>query len=152
MSTLDPPHEGSCRCGQVRLTIATAPVMTMACHCRGCQKMTASAYSLNAIVPSEAFSVEQGEPVVGGLHGASRHFFCPYCMSWLFTRPEGMDAFVVVRSVMFDHPSESAPFIETWTTEKLPFATIPTAHSFPTFPSREDFPKLMAEFAIRAGA
>jgi len=88
------PLAGGCRCGQVRFRIAAPPIITMACHCTGCQRMSASAFSLSAVIPSAAFLVTQGEPVIGGLHGPSRHFFCPYCMSWMFTRPSDNRTFL----------------------------------------------------------
>ncbi len=144
-------HEGQCRCGQVRFRVLGTPIVTMACHCTGCQRMTASAYSLSALHPSESFEVVQGEPVIGGLHGATRHFFCPHCMSWLFTRPEGMDDFVNVRATMLDDSRASAPFIETYTRERLPWARTPAAHSFETLPPMERYPELVAEFAARSG-
>jgi len=62
------PVEGSCRCGQVRVRISAPPMLSMACHCAGCQKMTASAFALTATIPAAGFEVIQGEPVVGGLH------------------------------------------------------------------------------------
>jgi hypothetical protein len=68
------------------MRISASPILTMACHCKGCQRMSASAFSLGAAIPSEGFEVIQGEPVIGGLHGANRHYFCAYCMSWIFTR------------------------------------------------------------------
>ena len=102
MPALSLPAEGGCRCGRVRLKISAKPILTMACHCTGCQRMSSSAYSLSAAIPSEGFEVTQGEPVIGGLHGASRHYFCGYCMSWMFTRPEGMDWFVNLRPTMLD--------------------------------------------------
>jgi hypothetical protein len=82
----------------------------MACHCTGCQRMTASAFSLSAGFPSEGFTVTKGEPVIGGLHGATRHYFCPHCMSWMFTRAEGFDWFVNLRATMLDDPSWFTPF------------------------------------------
>ena len=124
------PLEGGCRCGQVRLRISAPPLLTMACHCTGCQRMTSSAFSLSAAFLSESFAVTKGEPVIGGLHGPTRHYFCPYCMSWMFTRPEGFDWLVNVRSTMLDDPRWSTPFIETWTSEKLPWVTTPAVHSF----------------------
>ena len=51
------PLEGGCRCGRVRLLIGAPPLLTMACHCTGCQRMSASAFSLSAAIPSEAFTV-----------------------------------------------------------------------------------------------
>lgn len=110
MPTLKLPAEGGCRCGRVRLKISAKPLLTMACHCTGCQRMSASAYSLSAAIPSDGFEIMQGEPVIGGLHGASRHYFCPYCMSWIFTRPEGLDWFVNLRPTMLDEPGWFTPF------------------------------------------
>jgi hypothetical protein len=54
--------------------------------------------------------VTKGEPVIGGLHGATRHYFCPHCMSWMFTRAEGFDWFVNLRATMLDDPSWFTPF------------------------------------------
>jgi len=83
--------------------------------------MTGSAFSLSAALPSKGFDITKGDPVIGGLHGATRHFFCPHCMSWIFTRPDGFD-FVNLRATMLDDASGFAPFIETYTSEKLPWA------------------------------
>ncbi len=140
-------RDGECRCGQVRFRVSGAPLMTMACHCTGCQRMTASAFSLSALYSSQSFEVVQGEPVIGGLHGPTRHFFCPSCMSWLFTRPEGLDDLVNVRSTMLENANGLAPFMETCTREALPWAKTPALHSFEGFPPMELYPELLVEFA-----
>lgn len=139
--------QGGCRCGRVRFRVSGEPLITMACHCTGCQRMTASAFSLSSLYPSDAFEVTAGEAVLGGLRGAARHYFCPDCMSWLFTRPAGMDAFVNVRSTMFDDTRSYRPFVETYTSEKLAWATTGAVRSFASFPPEEMFPELLAEFA-----
>ena len=145
------PWDGECRCGQVRFRINEPPIMTAACHCTGCQRMSASAYSLTAMVPSIGFEVTSGNPVIGGLHGAIRHFFCPHCMTWIFTRPNGFEQFVNVRPTMMKDSSWFAPFIETYTSEKLPWVSVPAVHSFPQFPAMDNFAALMAEFAKWTG-
>ena len=147
MSTPEMPMDGGCRCGRVRFRISLAPVVTMACHCRGCQRMTGGAFSLSALTPSAGFAVTEGDPVIGGLHGATRHYHCPHCMSWLFTRPEGADAFVNVRTPMLDTAGAFPPFMETMTSERLPWATTPAQHSFEGFPTMDDFGRLMAAYA-----
>lgn len=93
----------------------------------------------------------RGEPVIGGLHGPTRHFFCPHCLTWLFTRPAGVDAFVGVRSSLLEDPQRYAPFMETWTREKLPWVTTGAAVSFEGFPEPQDYPALMAQFRALAG-
>jgi hypothetical protein len=142
------PMTGSCRCGQVTFAISAPPLMTAACHCTGCQRMSSSAFSLTAMVPVESFAAVKGETVIGGLRGPQlRHHFCPACMSWMFTRIAGIDAFLNVRPTLLDDPSWFVPFIETMTKEKLPWAETPARHRFEGFPAMEDLPRLMAEFA-----
>lgn len=141
------PAEGGCRCGQVRFRISAPPLLTMACHCTVCQRMSSSAYSLSAAIPSDGFEITRGEPVIGGLHGASRHYFCPHCMSWMYTRPEGMDWFVNLRPTMLDEPDWFMPLMETWTSEKLPWATTPARHSFAELPPMDEYEGLMKEYA-----
>jgi hypothetical protein len=109
--------------------------------------MSASAYSLTAMFPSSGFVIVEGEPVIGGLHGEHRHFFCSRCKSWMFTRPHGVDQFVNVRPTMLDDVSWFVPFIETFMSEKLPWATTPARHSFEKFPAMADYAGLLAEYA-----
>ena len=141
------PIEGGCRCGQVRFKVSAPPLLTMACHCTGCQRMTASAFSLSAAIPGEGFTVTRGEPVIGGLHGDdTHHYFCPHCMSWLFTKAEGMDWFVNIRTPMLDEPAWAQPFIETWTREALPWVQLPVTHSFEEFPPFDAYERLVAAY------
>jgi len=147
MIAINLPQEGSCRCGRVRLRISRAPLLTTACHCTGCQKMSSSAYSLSAAIPADGFEVVEGEPVIGGLHGVSRHYFCAYCMTWMFTRPEGVDFFVNVRSTMLAEPASFPPYMETFTSEKLPWVTTSAQRSFPTYPAMEEYDGLMKGYA-----
>jgi hypothetical protein len=151
MKTPSLPWEGGCRCGQVRFRIDAAPLLTMACHCTGCQRMTGSAFSLSIAAPSAGFSVIAGEPVIGGLHGAeAKHMFCPYCMSWVFTRPLQADWIVNVRATMLDDASWFSPFIETYTSEKLPWATTPAVHSYAEFPPFEAYEDLTRAYMEQA--
>lgn len=140
---------GGCRCDAVRIEVRAMPLLTMACHCRGCQRMSSSAYSLSAAIPTEGFAVTRGEPVVGGLRGGTQHMFCPSCLTWMFTRPEGMDSFVNLRPTMLDDASWFAPFIETFTSTRMSFARTGAAHSFDTFPPFEDYARLTGDYAAR---
>ena len=112
--------------------------------------MTASAFSLSSLHPSSALEITAGDPVVGGLGGPTRHYFCPRCMSWLFTRPEGWDDVVNIRSTLLESARSYRPFMETYTSEKLAWATTGAPHSFDTFPPADDFPALLAKFGQAA--
>lgn len=147
---------GKCRCGVMAMEVSEPPMVTAACHCRGCQKMSASAFSLTALVPREGFKVVAGEPVLCGAKTPGlEHYGCGECFTWMFTRiigPDGEMPFVNVRSVMFDNAAWSTPFIETMTAEKLEWAETPAQHSFEGFPPPERFGELMDAYAVsRAG-
>ena len=117
------PWTGGCRCGRVRLRISAPPLLSMACHCTGCQTMSASAFSLSIAIPTQGFEVVSGEPVIGGLHGAdSHHYFCPHCKSWMFTRAEGLDPCRKLRTTLLYRHAAPAPAATPWRTPPTPRA------------------------------
>lgn len=144
---------GGCRCGRVRFEVTAAPLLTMACHCTGCQRMSASAFSLSALFPAAAFRVTTGAPVIGGMHDpAIRHHHCDFCKSWLYTIPAGLEAFVNVRTTMLDDAADLAPFMETMTDEKLPWATTPAVVSYARFPGAEEWAAVMGRYGAATGS
>jgi hypothetical protein len=156
MATIDLPPlpwAGGCRCGKVRFRVTKRPLVTSVCHCRGCQRMTASAFSTTLTLPADGLEIVEGEPVLGGLHGdQSRHHHCDWCKSWLFTRLPPEFGAVNVRATMLDEASWFSPFLETQTAEKLPWVTTPAMRSFERFPEPADYPSLLQEFEAAAGA
>lgn len=112
--------------------------------------MTGSAFSTTITVPTSGFDVTQGAPVIGGMHGEqARHHHCDWCKSWVFTRIVPDMGFVNVRASMLDDASWFAPFIETYTSEALPWARTSAKHSYAAFPEMEAYPHLIAEFATQ---
>ncbi|MEO5866591.1 MAG: GFA family protein [Sphingomonas sp.] len=142
------PMTGGCRCDNVRFEITAPPLLTMVCHCTGCQRMTGSAYSTTLAAPSDRFTVTKGSTVIGGLHGdQSRHHHCDQCKSWLFTRIEPDMGFVNVRATMLDDTGWYAPLVESYTSEALSWAATGARHSYPQFPPMHAYQGLIAEFA-----
>ena len=144
------PWAGGCRCGALRFAITAAPMLASVCHCHGCQRMSASAFSTTLTVPSGGFALTQGEAVLGGLHGADvHHYHCGHCKSWMFTRPDQDFGFVNVRATMIDEAGWFVPFVETQTAEKLPWVTTPAVRSYDRFPPFEEWQALAGEYAER---
>ena len=141
------PAEGGCRCGALRLRVTRAPLLTMACHCRGCQRMTGSAFSLSVAVPDNGFEVLQGDTVPGGADKAFGHRFCPVCLSWVWTKHPEMEGFLNLRATMLDDPSWVRPYLESWTSEGLPFVASGAVRSYAGFPPVEDYPDILAGYA-----
>jgi len=148
----DLPIEGGCRCGRVRFRLTEAPWMEAACHCRGCQRMTGSAFSTTLIMPASGFAVIAGDTVIGGLHGdEADHHHCDWCRSWVFTKPRADLGFVNVRATLLDDAGWFAPWMETQTDEKLPWASTGAARSFGRFPEMDQFQGLIAEYRAARG-
>jgi hypothetical protein len=140
-------HPGQCRCGAVRIEASGPPLVTMACHCTGCQRMTGGAYSVSSFYPADRFTVTKGRTVRGGLKTGPDHEFCPECMSWMFTVAKEIEGFVNVRSTMFDDAPLHRPYVETYLAEAMPGAASGAAHSYVGSPQESEFPGLIAGYA-----
>lgn len=135
MALPHPPFHGSCLCSSVQVRITAPPLLTFACHCRDCQKLTASAYSLSTMFPSDSFSVS-GDLITGGLGAGGRtHYFCASCLGFIYSQIDGADGRVNVRTSLLDQSASFKPFIEVMTEEKLPWAKVLTVHSFAQRPA-----------------
>lgn len=141
----------SCRCGRVTFQLEGEPLITSACHCGGCQRMTASAYSLSIGYPRSALHVTAGEDQLsrGGLQQEHRHFYCGFCKSWLFSEIAGVDDFVNVRTTMLDHPPTEPPFVEMCRSESFDWAKTGAERSYDSFPAMEEWPTLISEYQSR---
>lgn len=136
-------------CGQVKMRVSAPPILTMACHCKGCQKLSASAFPLTAMIPVDGFEIIAGQTQIDALHGDNPCHYCPNCLNRLCT---GLaDApFVNVRPTMFDALAWSTPFIESYVSERLPWAKTSAKHSFAGFPAVDDYGPLMAAYAAQS--
>lgn len=146
------PWNASCLCGRVKMRITAPPLVAMACHCTGCQKLTSGPYSLTLMLPDEGFAVLEGETARGGLHRDESHYhYCAHCKSWLYTTAPALGPFVNFRPTMLEDASWVVPYVESYVSEKLPGVVSGAKHSFEKFPVREQYPELVAGFA-REGA
>ena len=56
------PQHGGCQCGKIRYEIAEAPTLVYTCHCKDCQRLTGTAFSLGLVVAESAFRRSGTEP------------------------------------------------------------------------------------------
>jgi hypothetical protein len=64
----------------------------------------------------------------------------------VFTWPRAALGFVNVRATLLDDPSWFAPWLETQTAEKLPWAATGAERSYERFPAMEEYQGLMAAY------
>ena len=52
---------GGCLCGSVRFEVKGDPEMFHACHCRNCQLMTGSAFTICLYFPAQDITITSGD-------------------------------------------------------------------------------------------
>jgi len=142
------PWEGGCRCDAVRFRVIMAPMLSAACHCAGCQKMTASAYTVSLGLNAAGFEVTKGEPVLGGLRAEPKHYHCPDCKSWMFTKPSSMPGFVNLRVTMLDDHAWVRPFVDFHRREGFAWAETGAKYSYQQIASDAEFATVLREYAV----
>jgi hypothetical protein len=124
----DPQLTGGCQCGAVRYTLSAAPLQVYVCHCRECQRQSASAFGISVIASRVAFTVTQGEPRRWSRStdsGNTLHCqFCPLCGSRVWHGSDTGDT-VSIKGGTFDEPVDLTNAMHIWTTRKLPGVVIP---------------------------
>ena len=111
-------HTASCRCGQLRVTVAGEPVRVSVCHCLDCQKRTGSAFSAQARWPEERFEAEGRSQTWAHRADSGNeitHHFCPDCGSTVCYRIAGrFDGLVAIPIGAFDDPYFLSPRFSVW--------------------------------------
>lgn len=148
MALPTPPFHGSCLCGSVQVRVTEPPLLTFACHCRDCQKRSASAYSLTTIFPTSGFSCA-GDLINGGTGESGRkHYFCKNCLNFIYSQIEGASERVNLRTSILQNAASFVPFVELMTVEKMPWAQVPAVYSFSRIPDApEEFQELLKRYA-----
>ena len=127
------PQTGGCQCGKIRYEITKAPQLVYTCHCRDCQRITGSAFSLGVALPQAAFCITAGEPRalqrVPDSGRLNTRFVCPDCACWVYSRPRG--GVVRIRAGTLDDTSWLQPTRHIWTRSKQAWITF--AESDETF-------------------
>jgi hypothetical protein len=130
---------GGCQCGEIRYASVGEPLALYICHCRKCQKQSASAFGMSLEVPRVGFRLTQGTPKFwsratdGGRR--IRCAFCPNCGSRLWHVPENPSETITIKAGSLDVSVDVSTAIHIWVSHKLPGMIIPVfAKQFPEEP------------------
>jgi hypothetical protein len=120
---------GRCQCGEVRYESVGDVVALYICHCRECQKQSASAFGMSLEVPSAGLRVTRGTPKFWGRGTDTgkriRCAFCPNCGSRLWHESEGPAETLTIKAGSLDEPVDISTATHIWTCRMLPGTTIP---------------------------
>ena len=141
------PLKGSCQCGDISYIVKSDPILTVACHCRDCQKLSASAFSLTMLIPAEAFALTSGtlqmfkRPADKG--GSALCYFCPHCGNRVYHENPQLPGFYRLKPGGLDDTSGIVPQAHVWTSRAQPWFKFPT--DVPTFDTQPDLREFLAQ-------
>jgi len=132
---------GGCACGAIRYQCTAAPLFSLNCHCRDCQRETGSAFASILGVPKTAFTLTQGSPQYFARTAASGHTtrraFCAACGSPLFGLPGSVPDLVTLRVGSLDDPRGFRPSQDIYTASAQPWDCMnPALPKVPQMPER----------------
>lgn len=124
------PIEGSCQCGQLTYKLFEKPKMVLACHCKECQKLSTSPFSITAIIASTAIEFkgelkEWSRSSDSGNKNSAK--FCPTCGNRVYHyNPADSETIKLkLKPVNLADAEIFKPSVHVWVCEKLNWYQIP---------------------------
>ena len=111
-------YSGGCQCGAVRYSIAAETLTAYACHCRECQKQSASAFGISVPIFVSSLDIK-GETKSWRRPTDSSSYtdchFCPECGSRLYHAGANRPGMVTIKGGSLDEASSLSPVAHIWT-------------------------------------
>lgn len=128
MADIQYPLHGSCQCGNVTYTLKAPPLMIAACHCRECQKLSTSAFSITAIVRADTveFAGEMSDwsrsSDSGNINAAK---FCPTCGNRIYHYNPADKTTIKLKPTNLSDTRIINPSVHIWVSEKQDWYQLP---------------------------
>jgi hypothetical protein len=143
--------EGGCECGRARYRVEGEPIFVNCCHCRQCQKLSGSAFAMNAMIERDRVQVTRGADGLENEEGEAR---CPQCrvLLWATHRYFGPDI-LFLRVGTLDEGERLSPGAHFFLRSKHSWIAVPEkVRTFETLPQEGDPPLFPPEAAARLEA
>jgi len=123
--------EGGCACGALRYWLASTPMFVHCCHCRDCQRLTGSAFVINALIETDRITMLSGDltPIAMPTESGRPHdvYRCPGCQTVVWSDYGRRPGLRFVRVGTLDDPAALPPDVHIYIRSKLPWVTLPEA-------------------------
>ena len=119
---------GGCACGSVRYQLLAQPMFVNCCHCDDCQRLTGSAFVINAVIETQAIKLIRGKPVavpVPRKSGPHHIYRCPKCQTAVWSDYGHKPNVRFVRVGTLDQADALAPDAHIFTRTKAKWLKLP---------------------------
>jgi hypothetical protein len=130
--------QGGCQCGAVRYELDGPMARAYACHCRDCQKQSASAFSLSIPIVRSALRMSgalASFDKASDSGAVTTCWFCPTCGSRLFHTSSRTPAAATLKAGTLDDATAITPAAHLWVSRKQSWVKLdPETQRFATQP------------------
>lgn len=120
---MDVQLEGGCSCGGIRYRLKSVPMFVNCCHCTQCQRLTGSAFVINALIEADRVETLAGDPEVtaGPSESGRPHdiYRCPACRTAVWSDYGRRRTMLFIRVGTLDDPSALPPDAHIFARSKL---------------------------------
>ena len=125
-------REGGCLCGSVRFRASGEPLRTFVCHCKFCQRVTASTSYAESLYPIDAVQLNGGELTQYShkSEGSSKQVyvhFCSKCGTTVTLTFERWPEYRAISRGTFDDPNSVSISSHIWTSSAQTGVVLPAA-------------------------
>lgn len=122
------PLKGRCQCGGVQYIVLAEPLMVVACHCKQCQILSTSAFSITAVMNATdvVFDGEMADwqrMADSGNIAAAK--FCPVCGNRIYHYNPAVPDIIKLKPSGLDDTTLIRPTVHAWVSEKQAWYQIP---------------------------
>jgi len=117
--------EGSCFCGNLKISYTGDPALVGLCHCVDCRKISGSTHSFNVVVPAEAFKSTGPTKAIAKTadSGATiTSYFCPDCGTTVWRETPTFGNNLVIKAGVLNDPKlhdSSKPVAELFASKRV---------------------------------
>ena len=119
---------GSCQCGNAHYQIRSDSVVSVACHCNNCRKLSGSAFGISLVVKSADVTFSHNlktweRPSDTGRR--NKAWFCPDCGNRIYHQDPDAPSVVRIRAGTLDNDQIPEPMVHVFAADKVPWLKFP---------------------------
>ena len=123
------PLKGKCQCGYIQYEVKKPFILQVACHCSECQKFSATAFGISAVVERKNFELLSGELKIFVRTAASGNkneaYFCPHCGNRIYHVNRNSPDRIRLKPGTLEDTSMINPTAHYWVKSKQDWVVIP---------------------------